>query len=302
MKGHTPRAWAAASALALLPVLGTAGPGWSQSVPYSDPEARGTITLCNQALQRQDGGSVADRPFLWRAVSSVPAPAPYDGEGRLAFLFAYQPRQGVGPGEWSGEQLTGPTSYTNAGAPMAQFTEIDYALEVFLERFPARWDGLLQLRMYFGAPGNPPSQEYVAADIQVSGGSWRLLRGGDGACDAGQATSAETLLPDFAQRKVEAAAEVAARTPAAPPAAPPAGPPPAALPSQATGGPSASPGPAPGGEASVPTTTAPSRSPSAGGVAGGGQGGGSVPPWVLLVGGLASAAALGAWVLRRRAA
>lgn len=187
-------------------VVGVIGLGWTtparaEQVPYRDPGATGTVTLCDKKLRPITEGSIVDRPFVWRAVGSQRAPSPYDGEGRLATLFAFQPIEGVGPGEWVGEQIVGPARYTATGRPTSQFTEIDYALEVFLDRFPPRWNGLVQLRLMYGAPGRSTSTNYAAMDLKVTGNTWSVVRGGATSCGAtADAVSFETALPDFAQR------------------------------------------------------------------------------------------------------
>ena len=91
-------------------------------VPYTDPDAVGSIGLCNQAGQQITSGSVTTKPFAWRAVSTQPAPAPYNNAGRTATLLAYQPLQDLPAGDWSGAQMTSSSSYTNPANPMAAAT------------------------------------------------------------------------------------------------------------------------------------------------------------------------------------
>ena len=76
------------------PLMGTAGAATS-TVPYTDPDAVGSIGLCNQAGQQITSGSITTRPFAWRAVSTQAAPAPYNNAGRTATLVAYQPQQAL---------------------------------------------------------------------------------------------------------------------------------------------------------------------------------------------------------------
>jgi hypothetical protein len=187
-------------ALVLLAVLGfvleTSGCSSSSfKVPYSDPGAIGFIGLCDRAGHPIHGGSTSDAPFAWLAVSSVAAPAPYNGDGRTATLLAFQPRQGVDPGQWSGSLLTASSRYTNPKHPMAQLTSGDLPLSDYLTTYPLRWDGLIQLRLYFGAPGRETStRQYAATDIRVKGKRWTVVRGGDVDCKSGSAISMETLL------------------------------------------------------------------------------------------------------------
>ncbi len=89
---------------------------------------------------RQAGhvGAHDQRPFVWRAVSSTAAPAPYDKAGRTATLFAYQPRPQVDAAEWSGDLLTASARYTDVAHPMAAATALDEPLKDFRLNTPPR--------------------------------------------------------------------------------------------------------------------------------------------------------------------
>ncbi len=165
--------------------------------PYADPNAQGSIGLCDQAGHQVTSGRVDAAPFVWSAVSSVPPPRGYGGDGRTATLYAYQPRRGVDAGEWSGQLMTASSRYTNAAHPMAVATAGDISLADFLSTFPAVWDGYLELRLYAGIPNEPEyTRQYPATDIQVTGDTWRVVRGGAGPCGVGTAQSLETrVLP-----------------------------------------------------------------------------------------------------------
>lgn len=166
------------------------------SVPYTDPAANGIIALCNQAGQHITSGSVSDKPFAWTALSSTSAPPPYDGSGRTATLYAYQPRPGVPPGLWSGFQMTAASRYTNPTHPSIQSTQRDFSLADLIAAYPPMLDGFYQLRMLLGAPNEPTFRlGYPATDIKVTGNTWAVVRGGEVPCNAGSATSAEALLP-----------------------------------------------------------------------------------------------------------
>ena len=171
--------------------------GAAGGAPYTDPASNGFIGLCNQAGQQITSGTVSAAPFVWRAVSSVSAPAPYNDDGRTAILEAYQPQQGLLPGEWSGEGMTASASYSNPAVPMAQATSRDLSLANFLTAYPARWDGFIQLRMYFGTINAPQlTAHYPSLNIQVTGSKWQEVGGGSVNCTAGTAESIETqLLP-----------------------------------------------------------------------------------------------------------
>lgn len=185
--------------LTLLGVLGVLllGPAAyaDTGTPYTDPNATGVIGLCDKAGHAVTHGNIHDAPFVWRAVSSTPAPAPYDAAGRTATLYAFQPRPSVPPGQWSGDSLTAAARYTDAAHPMAQATGGDERLADFLGAYPTMVDGLLQLRIYLGAPGEPLyGLKYAATDIKVTGDTWTVVHGGAVPCTTGSAVSLETIV------------------------------------------------------------------------------------------------------------
>lgn len=173
--------------------------GWTPAasagpVPFSDPNAVGYIGLCDQNGHQVRSGDIGAAPFAVKAVSSVPAPSTYGVAGGNAVLNVYQPRKDVDPGDWSGKQMTAGSTYTNATYPMTQGTGRDPALVDFVSVFPPKWDGLVQLRMYFSAPNRPAhSRPYPATVLRVSGNRWTEVGGGDVRCNAGKATSFETV-------------------------------------------------------------------------------------------------------------
>lgn len=185
----------------LLVVLGGAGVlTWllrgDAEAPYSDASASGALTLCNAQGNVVTKGSTKDAPFVSRAVASTAAKGLAAEQGRTATLFAFQPREGAEPGEWSGQQLTAASSYTNAAHPMAQATDEDIPLQSFLVAFPTRWDGFIQLRVYLASPSAPQGGTYDTADIKVDGDSWeRVGPSGTGTCTDGDAVSSETRSP-----------------------------------------------------------------------------------------------------------
>jgi hypothetical protein len=173
-------------------VLSVAGPVIASSkLPYIDSNASGYIGFCDKNKHQVTSGSIYDQPFVWTAVSSTPAPSGY--EHGKAVLIAYQPRREVNPGEWSGRQLTAASSFTNRAHPMAQATYADDPLLFFVQAFPPRWDGLIQLRMYYGAPNmGVHRMPYPATSIRITGDRWSVVSGGTVPCNAGKAVSDET--------------------------------------------------------------------------------------------------------------
>jgi hypothetical protein len=163
--------------------------------PYTDSAATGHIGLCDTHSKSITSGSVTDKPFVWRAVGSTAAGASNRGAGRTATLYAFQPRRGVDPSGWSGEQLTSSGQYTNVNHPMAQATSADIDLQDFLTAYPAKLSGLVQLRLYLGAPDQPLSTtHYDATDIRVSGTKWSVVGGTSVTCTDGRSVSLETQL------------------------------------------------------------------------------------------------------------
>lgn len=194
-RGWRVRVPAAAGLLLAWSAIAGGPAGAATGVPYTDPSATGYLGLCNQAGQQITSGSVGTVPFAWRAVSSVPAPSPYDNTGRTAVLVAYQPQQELPPGDWSGEQLTASSRYSNPTNPMAAATDGDGSLEGFLQDYPTKWDGFVELRMYLGTDDEPSYQEkYPVLDIKVTGSTWHAVGGGAVDCSSGTAESIESIL------------------------------------------------------------------------------------------------------------
>jgi hypothetical protein len=140
-----------------------------------DDEASGRIVLYDRSGHPITHGSVTDRPFVWRAASTVPAPAGY-GLGAKATLLAFQPREGVGPAAWSGDTLTASAPITDPDHPAATATARDFSLKDFLDEFPPRWDGRIELRLYLAGPGAPVrSSGYPAVMLRISGDTWSVV-------------------------------------------------------------------------------------------------------------------------------
>jgi hypothetical protein len=165
------------------------------TVPYTDPGASGYIGLCDQRGHQITSGRVDAAPFVWRAVSSVPAPPSYNGAGRTAALLGYLAMKALPPGDWSGELLTASTRYSNPLAPTAQATGRDESLSALMSDFPAQWEGFYELRIYLGAPDRETYEvKYPALNIQVKGDEWHAVGGGPVNCQASTAESIESIL------------------------------------------------------------------------------------------------------------
>jgi hypothetical protein len=183
-----------AAAVGLLATVGPAAA--TPKVPYTDPSADGYLGICNQQGKQITSGSIDSTPFAWEVVSSAAAPSSVSGSGRTATLYAYQPIEGVDPEDWSGDQLTGTSQYSNPSHPTAVSTSRDFALSQFLNVFPTKWDGFIELRMFLDAPGTQPEVlTYPALSLHISGDTWQAVGGGPVVCTAGQAESNEAILP-----------------------------------------------------------------------------------------------------------
>jgi hypothetical protein len=169
------------------------GVGPAAALPV-DPNAKGFIGLCDSQNHNVSGGSLAAAPFVWKAVASEPPPKAYVGRGENAVLNIYQPRPGVDPADWSGDQFTGATFYSSPDAPAAQATLKDIPLSVIVNEFPPLVDGLYQLRLYFGRTNvGLYSATYPATTIRVQGNRWSVVNGGTVNCAASSGQSAEVL-------------------------------------------------------------------------------------------------------------
>jgi len=172
----------------LVALQGTAS---AYTVPFKDPNASGSIGFCDQNKHPVTSGSIYDKPFIWTAVSSIPAPKGY--ERGKALLIAFQPQKELDPAYWSGKQLTANSTFTNAKHPMAQATYADDPLLFFTQSYPPKWDGLVELRMYFSATNTPVHTiPYPSAVIRVTGTHWtRVSDASSPACTSGSAESIE---------------------------------------------------------------------------------------------------------------
>jgi len=146
--------------------------------PYADSAVTGTITFYDGSGHVLTHGDINAKPFVWRAVSSRAATAPYNGSGATATLFAYQPRQNATPVLWSGDTLTASTPFPDPAHPAVTATATDFSLKDFLDEFPPRWDGAIQVRIYLDAPGQTAlTSSYVAANLKISGDTWTQVPG-----------------------------------------------------------------------------------------------------------------------------
>jgi LPXTG-motif cell wall-anchored protein len=195
----------ATMALGMLSVVFVSSAGAASSVPFSDPSAAGKITLCNTVGQAVTTGSIHTKPFVWTAVGSSAAPAGYQQQGK-ASLFAFQPINGVAPSYWFGQYVTQAAKYTNSQRPMAGASAVDPSLNDYLQNYPTKWDGLIELRLFLSAPGQATiTTRYDSAVLRVSGDTWTLLDGGSDGCDSGKTKPDEWIVPSISAQGTPAA-------------------------------------------------------------------------------------------------
>jgi hypothetical protein len=176
-------------------VLLAAAPAYAESVPFTDRNATGGITLCDAQGSISTSGRV-DLPLGATVVGGTAAVAPYDKNTPSATLVAYQPRRSVEPGEWSGQGMTGLSRYSNPKHPMVEILPQDYTIRGFVDAYPAQWDGLVQLRIYLRALNQPTKNDtYAATTLKVTGGTWRQLGPQAGApCNVGRTEAVARLM------------------------------------------------------------------------------------------------------------
>ena len=181
--------------LAVAALVSGATAAHAADTPYNDPAATGGITLCDSARRPITSGSTSTT-LAATVVGGGAAQAPYDGETGSAGLFAFQPRRGALPGEWSGQGLTALSRFTEKAHPAVEILPRDATLRTFLDGYPALWDGLVQLRIYLRAAGAPTNtSSYSATSLRVSAGRWVQVGPAAGdVCGAGTATSVVRLL------------------------------------------------------------------------------------------------------------
>lgn len=149
------------------------------TAPYTDSHSTGGIVLYDKDGTAVTSGSTNDRPFVAKAVGQAKAPQPYDGDGRKATLLAFLPRKDADATQWHGRFLTGASAYTDPAHPTVVAPDGAGSLREFLDVYPTQWDGLVQLRIYLGVPGEATlTTSYATADIKVTGDRWTVVRGG----------------------------------------------------------------------------------------------------------------------------
>ena len=166
--------------------------GRERTVPYDDPLSAGLLTLCSDDGKAVTEGKVDDRPFADVVLGETALPSQLDPTGVVATLFAYQPRNGIEAGEFSGGPITAAGEFADPDLPAVRVTDEAWSVGDFVAAFPATDDGYVQLRLYLGTPGAGTLSErpYDTADLRVDGDSWELVRGGTASCADAEAALA----------------------------------------------------------------------------------------------------------------
>ncbi len=208
--------------LAVAALVSGATAAHAADTPYADTAATGGITLCDGAGRPVTAGGISTA-LAASVVGGGAAQAPYDGETGAAGLFAFQPRRGALPGEWSGQGLTALSRFTDKAHPAVEILPRDATLQTFLNGYPALWDGLVQLRIYLRAAGAPTNTSaYSATSLRVSGDRWVQVGPAAGdVCGAGTATSVVRLLGLPTTAPAKTAPRATARPTSAPTSATP---------------------------------------------------------------------------------
>lgn len=181
----------------LTTTLAAAPAASAATVPFQDQNAVASIGLCDAHGNPITSGSIDSHAFVTAAASSAPVPSNYSADkGAKATLYAFQPRKGVDPGQWSGFQLTGGSVFADPQHPLVSGTNLDPSLREFTSSYAPRWDGLVELRIYYTAPNAVVSRRsYPAAVLRVSGSTWTMVQGATNLhCDLSKVTSSERLL------------------------------------------------------------------------------------------------------------
>lgn len=165
--------------------------GSAEEAPYTDPASTGGLTFCSDDGEAVTGGSTGDQPFADLVLGDTALPAAADPAGAVATLYAYQPREGIAPGEYSGSAITAAVVFTDPSRPATRVTADAWSLADFVTAFPASFQGYVQLRLVLSTPGlGTLADRYDTADIKVDGDTWELVRGGSASCrDAASAVS-----------------------------------------------------------------------------------------------------------------
>lgn len=163
----------AASAVLTLVTAGSASAAVAAPPYEPDSSAAGSIVFYDAA------GAVLTQGSTSTLVSYAVGSATLTATNNKASLYGYLPKAGQAPGAFSGELLSGPTTYPIAGAPGAvgssanpavKTTTGDVTFAQLAADFPNTasdaYKGLYQIRI------KTSDAKYLATDIQITGSTW----------------------------------------------------------------------------------------------------------------------------------
>jgi hypothetical protein len=161
---------------------GTAPP-WESTITPT-PEVGG-LTFYNSSGQVITGGSTSSGPVA----AYIQGSSVIRTNDNLAVLNAYTPVNGNPAGSWSGEGVSGTTTFPHAGAPASLASSDlplvtgstgDYSLANYVGDYPNGdtssdgYAGLYVLRLFTSQTGHGTSTNYDEAVISISGTTWTL--------------------------------------------------------------------------------------------------------------------------------
>lgn len=186
MKPSFRRAGALSAAVFAVAALALAVPGaaLASAAPPYEPDTvnqLGTLAFYDAAGSQISSGSTTADPFYTYAVASSDDPI---AANTKATLYGCLPKNGVAPGGWTCEQLSGSTTFpvTGAGVPAgisglgthrpvntgaAGDTTLNQLAQDLPNTATDAYQGLYQLRLK--TPGN---SQFWAADVQLTGSTW----------------------------------------------------------------------------------------------------------------------------------
>jgi hypothetical protein len=162
--------------------LALAGTASASGPPPWEPDGNsvGGLIFYNAAGQQITGGNITTTPLAAYAQGTATIRA---GD-TTATLYGYLPVDGQSPGQWSGEALSGSTTFPNAAAPGAIGTSPlplvtgasgDETVAQLTQDFPNTdtssdgYAGMYVLRLKTSGPGLQQTGTYDSVDIQVTG-------------------------------------------------------------------------------------------------------------------------------------
>ena len=180
-------------AIGVVTVVGNvsaASPSGAATVPPWEPDANsvGGLVFYDAAGNVITGGSITDSPIA----AYVAGTTVIRSGDTKATLFGYLPVPAVPPvpGTWSGDTLSGPTTYPNnsapsaiqslpAGTPVVTGQSNDLTIANLEADFPnnsttAGYQGVYQLRLKTSVAGKSATTTYDSADIVVTGSTWSV--------------------------------------------------------------------------------------------------------------------------------